>query len=199
MQFFRSMTAALGALLMLSAMPAFANKLVVPGVRVAVSKSQMMVTPDREWNRLSYRPGKNAELWTLDGDGLNSLTFFGGVPSGVTLFRDVARKVRPLPPFSSTMLLTDIPTLLENSLRITLSTTLISVSSITPAEFAGNKGIRFAYAFTQSDGVCRNGEATATIVKGKLYMITYEAPVIFYFDRNLANYRAVAQSAKIGS
>jgi hypothetical protein len=40
-------------------------------------------------------------------------------------------------------------------------------------------------------------EARAAIVGGKLYLITFAAPEIHYFDANIAEARAIMDSAKI--
>ena len=187
-------------LLIATATPALAgNKLIVPGQPVAVAKSTLTVTPTHEWNKLGARPGRSSEEWTLDGDGLNDLTFYGGIESGRALFREVSKKNKPLPRFSSTMLLTDIPALLEQSYRIALDTPLMTVTSVEPATLAGAKAVHFSYSFTrQNEEVQRTGEATAAIIGGKLYMISFEAPVIYYFDRDKANAQAVVASARLG-
>jgi hypothetical protein len=191
---------ALAAGLLALAAPAVAGNTVIPaGQRVAVAKSAMTVAPNHEWNKLGARPGRNSEEWTLDGDGLNDLTFYGGIENDRTLFREISKRSKPLPRFSSTMLLTDVPTLLEQSYRIALDTPLMSIEGIEPATLSGNKAVRFRYSFTrQNEEVKRNGEAVAAIVGGKLYMVTYEAPTIFYFDRDAAGYRAVVDSVRIG-
>ena len=60
-------------------------------------------------------------------------------------------------------------------------------------------GIHFTYSFTQEgEEVKRNGDATGAVVGGKLYLITFEAPVIYYFDRDVPKYRGVVSSAKLG-
>ena len=33
-----------------------------------VANSLMTITPPRDWNSLSIKPGKKAEVWTLDGE-----------------------------------------------------------------------------------------------------------------------------------
>ena len=50
----------------------------------------------------------------------------------------------------------------------------------------------------QGEEVRRNGEATGAIVGGKLYLVSFEAPVIHYFDRDIANYRKLVETAKVG-
>jgi hypothetical protein len=190
------------AMLILS-VPAAGNagyKLISAGKPVVVAKSDLNVNPDRDWNRLGGRIGRNAESWTLDGLQLNDLTFYGGIANDKTLFREVDKRNRPLPRFSSTMLLPDIAQLFEGSYRVAVGTSLMSIDSIEPAAFSGTPGFRFAYSFTvQGEEVRRRGEARGAIIAGKLYMMTFEAPVIHYFDRDIAAFRAVADSARVGA
>ena len=190
------LSAAAAALLVAPAVAG--NKLILPGARIAVAKSTLTVQPASEWNRLGARPGRNAETWTLDGDALNDLTFYGGIESGKTLFRDTDRKNQPLPQVSATMLVTDIPALVENSYRIALGTAAMSFGTVEPVAFAGGKGVRFTYAFTrQGETLRRRGEARGAMIDGRLYLITYEAPALHYYDRSLAAARQVADSARL--
>lgn len=186
-------------LLMLAATPVLAGyKLMPNGAAVAVAKSTLTVTPSRDWNRLGARPGRHAETWTIDGLSLNDLTFYGGIADDKPLFREVNRKDEPLPRFSATMLLHDIAQLFEGSYRVALGTSLFSIDAIEPATFAGRPGFRFAYAFAlQGEEVKRKGEATGAIVDGRLYLISYEAPAIHFFERDLAAFRALAATAKL--
>ena len=187
------------AVLMCGTPASASNKLIVQGQAVAVAKSALTILPDREWNKMGARPGRNSETWTLDGDGLNDVTFYGGIESDRTLFREVSKRTKPLPRFSATMLLTDIPALLENSYRIALATPLMAVESVAPATFVGAKGVTFTYSFTRPDEeVRRKGEGYAAIIAGKLYMATFEAPDIYYYDRDIAGFRSLVASARIG-
>jgi hypothetical protein len=166
---------------------------------VQIGKSILKVTPRGDWNRLGKRVGRNAESWTLDGLTLNDLTFYGGVASGAPLFREADKVNRPLPHFSTTMLSPDIAQLFEGSYRIANDTSLMAIDAIEPARFAGHDGFRFTYSFTlQSDEVKRKGEAIGALVGGKLYLITFEAPEIFYFDRDIERFRAIAATATLG-
>ncbi len=183
------------------ALPAAAGfKLMPTGKPQIVAKSTLSVTPSIDWNRLGARPGRNAESWTLDGLTLNDLTFYGGIADGATLFRDARKKDAPLPKFSATMLAPDIAQLFEGSYRVSNQTALMKIESMEPAQFAGQPGFRFKYSFTiQGEEVRRLGEATGAIIGGMLYMVTFEAPVIHYFDRDVASARAVTQSAVVGA
>ncbi|WCM29272.1 hypothetical protein NDN01_10480 [Sphingomonas sp. QA11] len=192
-------SSAVVALALFGAGPAVAgNKLIAQGASVAVAKSLLTVTPDREWNKMGARPGRNSETWTLDGDGLNDVTFYGGIENDRTLFREVDKRSKPLPRFSSTMLLTDLPVLFENSYSIALNTQLMKVDSIEPATFLGQNGVHFSYTFSRiNEEVRRKGEASAAIIGGKLFMITFEAPDVFYYERDLPAYRAIVAKAII--
>jgi hypothetical protein len=187
------------AVALLSVAPALAGNTLVPaGAPVAVAKSGLTVTPAGEWNRLGARPGRNAETWTRDGDPLNDLTFYGGIVDGQPIIREVSRRSKPLPRFAGTMLLSDVPALFEQSYRIGFDTPLMEIQKVEPVAFAGHKGVRFTYQFTRpEEDVRRLGEGHATIVAGRLYMTTFEAPAIFYFDRDIAAARAIATSATL--
>lgn len=185
--------------LMLTATPATAGyRLVEAGKPAAVAKSSLTVTPDAAWNRATARPGRHAETWTFDGIPLNDLTFYGGVEDNRTLFKEVNKRERPLPRFSATMLPTDVPQLFENSYRIALGTPAFTLEQVEPATFAGRPGFRFRYSFVlQGEEVKRNGEATGAIIAGRLYLVTFEAPTLHYFDRDLPRARAVVASARL--
>lgn len=196
-----SITLALAAVSLAVAAPAVAGfKLMPAGKPVMVAKSGLTITPANDWNKLGARPGRNAESWTLDGLTLNDLTFYGGIPDDKPLFREVSKKLAPLPRFSKTMLAPDIAQLFESSYRVANQTSLMSIDAIEPASFAGTQGFRFRYTYTrQGEEVRRLGEATGAVVSGKLYMVTFEAPAIHYFDRDIEHSRRVAASAFVGA
>jgi len=194
-----SKLALMGMAIGLAAAPATAGyKLVPKGVPIAVAKSTLTVTPATDWNRLGARPGRNAESWTLDGLTLDDLTFYSGIANDTTLFRDSKKKTEPLPHFSSTMLAPDIAQLFESSYRVSIGTSLMSIDAVEPATFAGKPGFHFTYSFViQGEEVRRKGEATGAVIGGKLYLITFEAPVIHYFDATRGAAKSVVDSATL--
>jgi hypothetical protein len=95
------------------------------------------------------------------------------------------------------MLITDIPVLLENSYRIALNAASVKIDTIEPTQFAGNKGVRFTYSFSkQNQTLQRRGEARGAVIGGKLYLVTYEAPSLYYYDRSASAARVVAGSMR---
>ncbi|MDK2766776.1 hypothetical protein [Sphingomonas sp.] len=190
------MKSAMIAIALLAGAPALANSLVPPGPRAAIAKSSMSATPADEWNKLTRNEGKNTEIWTIDGDGLNKVTFLGGIAPGMPIMREVDRKNRPLPKVTANMLITDIPALLESTYRVRYGVNRMSIDSQEPATISGQKGIRFTYSFTRDDEVSRKGEAIGAVIGGKLYLVAYEAPALYFFDKDVEKYRRVAETLK---
>ncbi|NNC72858.1 MAG: hypothetical protein HKN78_08280 [Sphingomonadaceae bacterium] len=185
---------------MILASCAVGYRLAPVGERLGVGNSSMTVVPPNSWNRAGTLtgPGKNAELWTLDGPRLNEITFYGDIEDGDTLFREIDRRSRPLPRFDNSMLPPDIADLLESSYRVASGSPLFELGEMAPAQFAGHQGFRFSYAYTlQGEEVRREGRASGAVIGGKLYMITYEAPAIHYFQASLADYEAIIASATV--
>jgi hypothetical protein len=176
--------------------PALGNSLVAPGPRAAIAKSSISAAPASEWNRLSRNEGKNTEIWTIDGDGLNKVMFLGGIAPGTALIREIDKKNRPLPKVAGNMLITDIPALLESTYRVRYGVNRMTIDSQEPATISGQKGIRFTYSFTRDDEVDRKGEAIGAIIGGKLYLVSYEAPALHFFDKDLEKYRHLASTVK---
>lgn len=177
--------------------PASANALKEAGKVALVAKTGMSVTPPRAWNSLALRPSKNAEIWTLDGEQLNKVTFFAGIASGVPLYKERNKKRESLPKMRADTLLVDIPELLEGTIRGYNNVAIFEVTNSMSAKFLGKDAIQFNYTYTDNDQLPRLGEAVATIVGGKLYMVTFEAPRLHYFKRTVEDYRRLVASASL--
>ena len=188
----------IASLAVFAATTASANSLISAGLHEKIARSTLSASPISEWNKLSERGGKNIELWTLDGDELNKITFFGGIPIGQPLFKEADKKHAPLPYVSANMLITDIPAILESTYRIQLHTMQMSVDTQEPTTVGGHKGIKFTYSFVREDDeVERKGEAVGAFVGDRLYIVAYEAPAIHFFDKDVEKFRQVAASLKI--
>lgn len=187
------------ALAVLPATPALAGwKLVSHGAAVTVAPGTMQVTPGADWNRSTSHPMKKGETWTLDGETLNELYFVSGLAAGEALYREVDKKNRPLPKLAANAQLTDIPEFFESSNRVLLNTSVFGVNDIAPARLGGHDAVKFDYHYAvQGSTLVRNGIAIGTLVNGQLYLISFTAPAIFYFDRDRAEAEAIMDSAKI--
>jgi hypothetical protein len=183
------------AFALLPAPAAVANAYRAKGKPAIVANSRMKVTPPRDWNRLSMRPGKKAETWTLDGEQLNDVTWYGGIAAGEPLIRERSKKREPLPKFTRETLLVEVPELLEATYRTEKSIGTFSVTGSMPDRFLARDGIRFTYDYVDNDNLPRKGEARATIVSNVLYMVSFDAPRLHYFDKTLPDFRTLSDSA----
>ena len=182
---------------LLSTSIAEANSLVAPGARANIAKSSITASPNGEWNRLSRVDGKNMEVWTRDGANLNKVSFFGGIAVGLPLFKERDRKNAPLPKVSGGMLLPDIPTLFESTYRSQYKVSRMSIDRQEGAVLDGKPAIRFSYTYIRNeDEVQRSGEAVGSVVNNKLYMVTYEAPEIYFFNKDRENFQQIIQTLK---
>lgn len=167
------------------------------GQPAAISGSTLIVTPPRDWNKLSASPGKHAETWTLDGEELNDVTFFAGIEPGDPLIREVSKKRKPLPRFGKETLLVEVPELVEGTYRASRNIATFTVTSSRPDRFLGKDGIRFTFDFVDDDALPRRGEGRAALVDGRLYMAVFAAPRISYYDRGLEDFRSLADAARL--
>lgn len=193
----RFMRAAGVAAFLILATTAQGHKLRLKGEAVAVAGSSVTITPARDWNSLSKKMGKNTETWTLDGEQLNDVSFFGGVEAGNPLVRERSKKHAPLPKFTKTTLLVEVPELLEGTYRSYKDSGSFQIVSTEPGQFLGHEGVFFAYEYTDQDQLTRKGEARAAIIDGKLYMMTFDAPRLSYFEKGAGEFRSLANSATL--
>ena len=173
-------------------------RLIAAGTPVKVAKSGMSVTPGEAWNRGTHRASKKGETWTLDGPTINEVYFAGGLLPGETFYKDTDKKNRPLPVMGKNLQLTDIPEFYESSQRIAYNTAVYEVTGIKPAKFLDQDGVEFTYSFAlQGNPLKYQGIARATLVKGALYLISYDAPVLNFYERDRAKAEAIMASARI--
>ena len=149
------LTAAL-ALVSILAAPAAANSLREKAKPAVVAKL-IKVTPPRDWNKLTFTPGKHTETWTLDGTQLNDVTFYAGIAPGEPLLREVSKKRKPLPKLTAATLLVEVPELLEGTYRSAKDIGSFTVTASTADRFLGQNGIRFAYEFVDDDNLPQPG------------------------------------------
>lgn len=176
--------------------PASAHDYRPAGKPAKVAKSLLVITPPRDFNAMSIKPGKNVEIWSLDGERLNSITFFGGISPGSPLYKERNKKREPLPKLRKDTLIAEIPELLEGTTRAYNQIANFTVTGSKPTKFLGQDAVSFTYDFIDKDQLPRRGEAIGTIITGKLYMVTLEAPRLHYFERVQSDFQAIVQSAK---
>lgn len=174
-----------------------ANSLVAPGEHTAIAQSTIGTSVSGEWNKLSRSDGPNVEIWTRDGDGLNKVSFFGGIAAGNPIYKEKDSKNAPLPKVAANMLLPDIPVLFESTYRAQFKVDRMSIDSQDVVTVNGRQAIKFAYTYVKGeDEVDRKGEAIGAIANGKLYLVAYEAPAIYFFDKDHEEFQHMVGNLK---
>lgn len=185
----RQFTAATMALTLLTA-PAAAHKVIEPGLNDKIVKGVLSAKPVSRWNRLQQRDGNYQEIWTIDGARLNQVVFFGGVPVGKPLLTERDKKRDPLPAVTANMLLPDIPLLLERTYRTKYGIAIMSIGKQEPATLDGRPAILFDYTYIDPEyEVETKGEAVAALDGGRLFLVAFEAPAVYYFGRDVQKFR----------
>ena len=183
----------------LSAQPALGKWSEVAAAKpVAVAKSAMKVTAPAGWNMSSSRPIKKGEIWSFDGPILNRIEFVAAISPGEPIAYEIDRKRKPLPKFNAAMLPTDVVQLYEQTVRLSEGSADFTVDEVAPSPFAGKSGFSMKFHYSRPDEeLVRKGEARGAIVGGKLYLISFTAPALHYFDRDIAKVRTLMDSVTL--
>ena len=161
-----------------------------------VLRDKLVVTVDRPWNQFERGLGDGIPSWTQDGLTVDSLRFYPGLKDGELIAPTPSQPagVRPLA-FKSTMGTAEIVALFEALYSRGGST--FALERVAPAPFLGVNGFRFEFTgIRKSDDVRLRGVGWGAVRNGELYAITYTAPRLAFFDRNLAAVETLARSAR---
>lgn len=139
------------------------------------------VDAQRTWNRLKE---DNAELWTADGLGLESLRFYAGLKEGQRLFkpRVGSSDEETLPKYHPGMAITEVMEFVVDSLE-RAGASQVEGHDLRPAAFGAAEGFRFELSFTSSTGLRYAGAVIGAVVEDKLHLIVYSGTELYYFPR----------------
>jgi hypothetical protein len=159
-------------------------------------KDQMVAKLDSAWNRLEARNAEKTEIWTTDGLTLDSLMFYVGVKDGDPLMELQNRQEKQQPRFHATMQPHEIVELFdavatENGNRFKLD-------KLSPMPFAGGNGFRFDFTqIRKGDEIELKGVGYGSLRAGKLYLMVFRAPKVYYFGKHIGRVEAVARSVQV--
>lgn len=163
-----------------------------------VSLGKLAVTPLNDWNRGSAKPGAQGMAWTQDGFELNELDVFASVPTGQSIYKERNSKRNPMPKFDKSMLLLDLADLFERSFRAGRDVTDFTIVETVPAKLGGRDAVHIRYEYSlPGDQLSRKGEARLAVVGGALYVISFQAPALHYFDAGIVEARSIMDSARL--
>ena len=168
---------------------------------IAVGDGSVIVTPTREWNRVSATWSiddiRAVEDWTLNGSSLDSLSFVTGLKGGRYIIRQSKRAAQQVPKFRSDMTAPEVTAMLESFYRVKAGTVDFKTIGLSPRQFMNYPGFQFDFDHLDSDEVWRRGRAVGAVIDGRLYLVLLDGARSHYFNAALGDFEAVANSAQL--
>ncbi|HEV2044462.1 MAG TPA: hypothetical protein VGR05_07265 [Sphingomicrobium sp.] len=168
---------------------------------VAVGDGSVVVTPTREWNRVSSTWSiddiRAVEDWTLNGSSLDSLSFVTGLKGGRYIIRQSKRSAQQVPKFRSDMTAPEVTAMLESFYRVKAGTIDFKTIGLSPRQFMGYPGFQFDFDHLDTDEVWRRGRSVGAVIDGRLYLVLLDGARSHYFNAALPDFEAVANSARL--
>jgi hypothetical protein len=185
----------LGALALLLALSGCASYSHVSTGATTV-RERVAVVVDRPWNQFDGATREKVPTWTQEGLTIDTLRFFVGIQDGQTLVADTGNKAdRPLV-FRSTMQHEDIAGLF--GAYYSRGGSSFDLEGMTPASFMGMPGVRFEFSSVRkSDEVRLKGVVWAAVRDRELFAISFTAPRLAFFPRELPQAEALVASARL--
>jgi hypothetical protein len=144
----------------------------------------MQLPSSLDWSRIQ---GRRQELWTIDGNALNSLSILSGIKPGEHVFLLAReRKSRPDGPwFRAGMRPDEIRDLVLDGLR-EQHWGAVSAGVLRPHRFGTEvEGLRFDIAMASPDGLLYAGTVAAAEKDGRLTILLWKAPREHYHGRDI--------------
>lgn len=158
----------------------------------------IIVEPPNGWNRLSSGLlGKQAAVWTVDGESLHALHFLISVKDGSHLMERPARSEGSIPVFRSNMTTMEIADLLITEMARVTGSSMFEIEQVRPEPFIGLDGFRIDFSYVGQDQVDRRGIAAGAVHDGSLHMILYQGSRLYHFDRYIDDVKAIIRSARL--
>lgn len=165
-----------------------------------VGDRSMIVTPPRQWNKISARlftDIRDVEDWTQNGSYLDGISFVTGLGNGKALVYQRSRDDRQVPKFRSNMTPPEIAAMIESLFRVRGGAVDFKTVSLAPRPFLGTNGFQYDYEHLDSDEVRRKGRAVGAVINGKLYLILFDAARSHYYGALLPDFEAIVASARL--
>ena len=163
----------------------------------AVIAERMGVPTDAAWNQFGGQFGGSnaAALWTREGLTIDQLNFYVGLKDGDLLAANPGKDRRPLA-FKTTMQPHEVVALFEA--LYTRDGSTFKLDKLEANEFLGQPGWRAQYTVVRKfDDVKLAGSAWATVRNGELFAITFTAPSVGFYGRQIAKVEQVASAARL--
>lgn len=147
------------------------------------------VEPSILW---SAQKDGDREVWTINGFGLESISFVTNVTNGEPLSPKIQDEDAPT--FRAGMSATDVVDLYESMLAYR-GFSQVEARNLRPHEISGNSGFRFDYTAFNDDGLAKRGMVIGLIDPDRgLNLVIYEGAAEHYYDASLADAEKVIGS-----
>lgn len=162
----------------------------------AVIAERISVPTDAAWNQFGGQFGGSnaAALWTSEGLAIDQLNFYVGLKDGDLLAANPGKDRRPLA-FKSNMQPHEVVALFEA--LYTRDGSSFKLDKLEATDFLGHRGWRAQYTVVRKfDDVRLTGSAWATLRGGELFALTFTAPSVGFYPRQIAKVEKVATAAR---
>lgn len=160
-------------------------------------RGRLAVTVDRPWNQFERGLGDSTTTWTQDGITVDALRFYVALKDGELIAPTPSepKGEKPLA-FKAGMVAEQVVALFEG--LHSRGGSSFTLERIAPETFAGQPGFRFEFSsIRKADDVRLRGVGWGTVRNAELYVITYTAPRLAFFQRHLGGAQAIVRSARL--
>ena len=165
---------------------------------MSIRKERLTVTVEQPWNQFASGLGDGTPTWTQDGVTVDALRFYVALKDGALIAPTPSepKGQKPLA-YKAGMGTAEIVALFEGLYSRGGST--FTLDKVEPAAFAGQSGgFRFEWSgIRKSDDVRLRGIGWGAVRNGELFVITYAAPRLSFFERHRPAAEAVVRSARV--
>lgn len=185
------------ALMLCAALGGCVSVKAVDGMAAANVGDDITVTPQVAWAGATgvLSRGANA-IWTIDGFGLNEVSFMTGIVAGDPVIRVPNVDRKDLTVYNVMMLPDEIMEMVATTLGKE-GFLQIRTEGLRPVPFGSATGFRFELNFTTKDGLQMKGAALFAQRRNRLDVILYTAPAEYYFDRYMPTVEKVFASIQV--
>lgn len=160
-------------------------------------RQRLVVKVDSPWNQFDRVAGDSTPTWTQEGINVDALRFHVALKDGdlIAPTPSEPKGQKPLA-FKASMQPSDVVALFEAYYSRGGST--FTLDKVSPAPFIGQQGYQFEFSsIRKTDEVQLRGIGWGAVRNGELFVITYTAPRLAFFQRGVGSATAIAKSARV--
>jgi hypothetical protein len=165
----------------------------------AIVGERIGVPVDSGWNQFGgqFSGSNSTALWTTEGVAIDQLNFYVGIKEGGVIAANPGKDQRPLA-FKASMQPHEVVALFEAF--YTRDGSSFKLDKLEATEFLGQRGWRVQYTVVRKfDDVKLSGSAWGAVRGGELFAMTFTAPAVGFYSRQIGRIEKVAAAARFKS